>query len=92
MPGQGSLQLLQRGWVLGTPGLFGAYLRLASRAVEFDVLIAEEPVGRFVPPVVAAAFTARRTLLPAPRRQMPLGPFFANCHADIVARGLREVS
>ncbi len=57
-----------------------------AEAVDLDVLIAEEPVGGLVAPVVAAAFAAGRALLPAARRQVPLRPFFADCHAAIVAR------
>ena len=46
------------------------------------MLVAQKPVRRLVAPIVSPALTSRRALLPPARGQVPLSPFFANCHTS----------
>ncbi len=79
---QGGFQLLDFRRLFGAPCLLRGDLGRPGRGLELTMLVAQKPVRRLVAPIVSLALTSRRALLPPARGQVPLGPFFANCHTS----------
>ena len=72
--------------LLGAPCLLRCDSGRPGSAVDLTMLVAQKPVRRLVAPIVSPALTSRRALLPPARGQVPLSPFFANCHTAMVVR------
>jgi hypothetical protein len=81
---QSRLQLREGLGVFRAPGFLGNDLLFTLRRVSLAMLVAEQAVDGFIAPVIAPAFASSGTLLPSTGCQMPLCPFFANRHTNMV--------
>jgi len=82
---KGGFQLLDFRGLFGTPRLLRGHPGRPGSGLKLTMLVAKQPVRRLVAPIVSPALTSRRALFPPARCQMPLSPFFANCHTAMVA-------